>query len=318
MIKKKRKRKNPEIVRELKEIKKRTVKGKPREEYIYTYRYTNGQPASKKDETYAKSLRIPHKINNESLRIYPRGSRVLARYRDLKGRQIHKYSTKEISRKVQEKYKRGELFRKNSTKILGKIKKDIDPSTKQGQAALILYIISKTGLRIGSNSDTKADVKAYGISTLLNKHVKLLKNNKIKFDFIGKKGVRNSDLITDSKIHRALSKLKTEKWSQRIFNVSDTYIRNYLKSIDKRFIVKDFRTLKAYETAKKAIAKRKGPAPNEKTFKKWQKEVGDIVAKDLGNTRAIAINDYIDPKLWDKWRKPEWGPFIPTKLRKAD
>jgi len=317
MIRKRRK--NPkEIVRELKEIKKRTVKGKPKEEYIYTYRYTDGQPASKKDETYAKSLRIPNKINHESLKIYPQGSRVLAEYKDTKGRKVHKYSKKEISKNVKEKYKRGELFRKNSDKILSKIKKDINPATKKGQAALILYIISKTGLRIGSNSDTKADVKAYGISTLLNKHVKLLKNNKVKFDFIGKKGVRNSDLISDSKIHEALSELKDEKWSRRIFDVSDTYIRKYLKSIDNRFIVKDFRTLKAYDTAKKAIAKRKGPAPNEKTFKKWQKEVGDKVAKDLGNTRSIAINDYIDPNLWDRWRKPEWGPYIPIKIRGID
>lgn len=312
------KRKNP-IVRKLKKITKKRTKGKkPKEEYIYDYRYTTGQPISSKDEIYVKSLRIPNKINNESLTIYPKGSKVLAEYRDLKGRKIHKYSSSEISKNYFKKYKRGNLFIKEHKKIIRRLKKDINPDTKKGQAALILYIIYKTGLRVGSNRDTKADIKAFGISTLLNKHIKLRSPNRVQFDFIGKKGIRNKDIVKDSVIYSSLKKLKKNKWSHRIFDVSDSFIRKYLKSVDDRFVIKDFRTLKAYETAKKEISKRKGPAPNERTFKKWQKEVGDVVSKTLGNTRTVAINDYINPSLWDSWRKPEWGPFIPKKIKNKD
>lgn len=294
------------------------LNGKPKIIYNYSYHYPNGKRVTKTDEAWVTSLHIPNKINNESLRIYPKGSRVLAEYRDTKNRKIHKYSRKEIRGNVESKFKRVRAFLKSSLEILARIKEDIDPSTKNGQSALILYIISKTGLRVGSNSDTKAETKAYGISTLLNKHISLLPNNKIKFKFIGKKGVLNSSIIQDSIIWNNLSKLKSANWSESIFNVQSSYIRKYLSNIDNRFIIKDFRTLKANEIATLEIDKRKGPAPDEKTFKKWQKEVAIKVAKELGNTVNVALNDYIDPKLWNKWRQPEWGPFIPKKLIDKD
>ena len=100
--------------------------------------------------------------------------------------------------------------------------------------------------------------------------------------------------------------------------MSSSFVRGYLNSIDDRFNIKDFRTLKAYSIAKKEIDKRKGPAPDEKTFAKWQKEVADVVANKLGNTRAVALNDYINPSLWDKWRKKEWGSFLPKKMMAKD
>lgn len=294
------------------------LNGKPKIIYNYSYHYSNGKRVSKADEAWVISLHIPNKINNESLRIYPKGSRVLAEYRDTKNRKIHKYSRKEIRENVESKFKRVRAFLKSSPEILNRIKIDINPLTKEGQSALILYIISKTGLRVGSNSDTKAEIKAYGISTLLNKHISLLPNNKIKFKFIGKKGVLNSSIIQDSIIWDNLSKLKSTSWSEPIFNVQSSYIRKYLSNIDNRFIIKDFRTLKANEIASLEIDKRKGPAPDEKTFKKWQKEVATKVAKELGNTVNVALNDYIDPKLWNKWRQPKWGEFIPKKLIDKD
>lgn len=316
MIKRTRK-KNP-IRRIVKKVENKIVNDKPRTVYHYDYEHTDGKKITPEERLYVEKLFIPHRIDNESLTIYPRGSRVLAEYKDIKGRKIHKYSTKEIYKNYLEKYKRNKLFTKNYESVISHVKSDIDINTKEGQAALILYIIYKTGLRVGSESDTKAEQKAYGISTLLNKHIKILPNNKVKLEFIGKKGVINSTIISDPIIYTALKKLKGKNWSNKIFDVSCSYVRSYLNSIDDRFNVKDFRTLKAYSIAKKEIEKRKGPAPDEKTFAKWQKEVADTVASKLGNTRVVAINDYIDPSLWDKWRRKEWGSFIPKKLMVKD
>ena len=94
---------------------------------------------------------------------------------------------------------------------------------------------------------------------------------------------------------------------------------NNLVYVDSHHVkIKDFRSLKANTIARKIIDKKKGPAITEKKFKKWQLMVADYVAKKLGNTRNVALNDYIDPSLWNKWRKPEWGPFIPKKLKISD
>lgn len=313
-----RRKKNP-IKRKVRKIEEKVVNGKPKTTYFYDYSYDDSdKPITKEDKEYVEKLFIPHRIDHESLRIFPKGSRVLAEYNDIKGRKIHRYSQKEILQNVLEKYKRNKLFIKASPNIVKELKASINPNTDKGQAALILYIIYKTGLRIGSDTDTKADQKAYGVSTLLSKHVKFLAGNKVKLEFIGKKGVENSAIINDSIIYDALKKLKGKAYSTKLFKVSASYIRNYLASIDDRFNIKDFRTLKAYSVAQKEIEKRKGPAPDEKTFLKWQREVGDKVAKELGNTRTVAINDYINPTLWDKWRKKEWGDWMPKKLMKGD
>ena len=313
-----RRKKNP-IKRKVRKIEEKVVNGKPKTTYFYDYSYDDSdKPITKEDKEYVEKLFIPHRIDHESLRIFPKGSRVLAEYNDIKGRKIHRYSQKEILQNVLEKYKRNKLFIKASPNIVKELKTSINSNTDKGQAALILYIIYKTGLRIGSDTDTKADQKAYGVSTLLNKHVKFLAGNKVKLEFIGKKGVENSAIINDSIIYDALKKLKGKAYSTKLFKVSASYIRNYLASIDDRFNIKDFRTLKAYSVAQKEIEKRKGPAPDEKTFLKWQREVGDKVAKELGNTRTVAINDYINPTLWDKWRKKEWGDWMPKKLMKGD
>lgn len=319
MISLKRKpRKNP-IKRIIKKIEEKVVNGKPKTTYFYDYAYDDSnKKISKEDEEYASKLFIPHRIDNESLRIYPKGSKVLAEYKDIKGRKIHRYSQKEILQNVLEKYKRNKLFIKASPNIVKELKASINPNTDKGQAALILYIIYKTGLRIGSDTDTKADQKAYGVSTLLSKHVKFLAGNKVKLEFIGKKGVENSAIINDSIIYDALKKLKGKAYSTKLFKVNGNYVRNYLASIDDRFNIKDFRTLKAYSVAQKEIEKRKGPAPDEKTFLKWQREVGDKVAKELGNTRTVAINDYINPALWSKWRKKDWPDWMPKKLMRGD
>ena len=101
MISLKRKpRKNP-IKRIIKKIEEKVVNGKPKTTYFYDYAYDDSnKKISKEDEEYASKLFIPHRIDNESLRIYPKGSKVLAEYKDIKGRKIHRYSQKEILQNV--------------------------------------------------------------------------------------------------------------------------------------------------------------------------------------------------------------------------
>lgn len=293
--------------------------GKPKRLYTYNYRYTTGQNLNSEDADYVKSLKIPNKINNDSLIIYPQGSKVRFSYLDEKGRQIYGYSKSEIIKNYDAKYRRYRKFAKNYKPIVNQLLKDINSNDeRKAQAALILYIIYKTGLRIGSNNDTKANVKAYGISTLLNKHVKLSSPNLISFDFIGKKGVRNLTTIRDSLIYNELRKRKSSAWSNSLFDVSCNTVRKYLESIDDRFVIKDFRTLKANQEAEKLVSQRKGPAPNEKTFKKWQSEVAMRVAKKLGNTKNVALNDYIDPKVWQKWLPKGLEQWRPKKFIKDE
>jgi len=293
-------------------ISKKIVKGKKRPVYKFSWDI-DGKPAKKRHIEYAKKLGIPPDIDQNSVEVYwPKTPKQLASWKDKKGRKQTIYHPSFTADREIKKYKRYEKLNKDYNNIIKKIEKLFNSNKeKDKQSAIILYLIAKTGFRVGSNRDTLADKKAYGISTLLNKHIKII-GNKIILDFPGKKGVRNKKTIIDKKLSDTLKNYKTSNYSKRLFNVSDTYIRNVLDNISNyEYNIKDFRTLKANEIAKKEINKKKGPAINEKQFNKWQREVADKVAKELGNTRSIALNKYIDPKIWIKWRSPEWKIWMP-------
>ena len=72
-----------------------------------------------------------------------------------------------------------------------------------------MYSIYKTGFRPGTEKDTKADKKSFGIATMKKKHVKLKGNDKVEFDFVGKKGVKIQKEVKDKKLHNLIKDRKT-------------------------------------------------------------------------------------------------------------
>lgn len=243
-------------------------------------------------------------------------SEITATWRDSKGRFHASYSKAHSKGAAVEKFSRLKAFTKALPKIRRQINEDLsstDAATKE--TAEILYMIDKTGFRIGGTGETQAAVQAYGASTLLSKHVNA-NGDKVTFDFIGKKGVRIQKSLRDAKLAEIIASHKTSQWSQPLFENSNAgKVRTYLKRVAGDFVVKDFRTWNGTNVALRWIKKRKGPASSEAQFRKWQNEVGDRVSKHLGNSRSMALNAYIAPQVWSVWRKPEWGAWLPKDLR---
>lgn len=235
---------------------------------------------------------------------------------DSKNRLQRRYSKKHDQGAAAAKFERAKLFNSTIKKVRNQITRDLkSENAKQRELAAVVHLIDETGFRIGSLRDTKAEQQAYGATTLLGRHVTVV-GNKVKFDFIGKKGVRIVKTVTDDDLAKIISERKTSQWSQRIFDVGPGQVRRYLKEISGQdFDVKDFRTWHATRLALKLINKRKGPAPTETKFRLWQKEVGRKVSKFLGNTGGVAVGSYIDYHAWEPWRKPEWGVWKPKKLK---
>ena len=55
-------------------------------------------------------------------------------------------------------------------------------------------------------------------------------------------------------------------------------------------------------TAREMVAKMKPPR-SEKEYKKQVRAVAEAVAKRLGNTPIVALQSYISPTVFAKWRK---------------
>jgi DNA topoisomerase-1 len=172
---------------------------------------------------------------------------------------------------------------------------------RTSEEALVLYLISKTGFRIGSDSETLADVKAFGASTLRCSHIKI-ENNRINFDFIGKKGVRVTKTMKDVFLAGNIAGRCQGSRGRKIFKTTDDQIRAYLNSISdgSAFTVKDFRTYLGTLTAFRKIKTMAVPR-NYREFRKYRKEVGQKVAAELGNSTPIALNSYVSPEVFCAW-----------------
>ena len=191
--------------------------------------------------------------------------------------------------------------------VLPRIEQRISKDVSKSEEALVLYIISKTGFRIGSNDETLAKVKAYGVSTLLGKHVQI-NGDSISFDFIGKKGVHIQKQIKDPKIAALLAHKKKNE-EKPLFKVNDYEVRKYLGGISgHKFSPKDFRTHLGTRIAHEVI-QQLPPPTNEKEFKKFRFQIGDIVSKELGNTRSVALSSYISPEIFTS-KFPQFASLV--------
>lgn len=219
---------------------------------------------------------------------------IIAKGKDEKGRSQSIYPVKAGEERDAKKFKRLKDFTKDHPSIMEKVGNDL----KEKDEAKVLYLINKTGFRVGGDKDTGADVKAYGASTLMGSHVKV-DGNKTTFEFTGKKGVQQKHVVEDETV-ASFFKEKQGK-EERVFNTDSTKVRNYLKSISKSdFKTKDFRTYVATATALRAVQNIEPPKTQKEKDRKIL-EVAKIVSQKLGNTPVMARDSYIDPAVFKKW-----------------
>jgi len=201
---------------------------------------------------------------------------------DAKGRLQYIQDPVFKKRQSNKKFNRVNRLEKQINPIKSKILRDVD---KGNQEARVVYTIYKTGFRPGSDSDTLAERKAYGASTLLKNHVKLKPNNIVKFTFPSKKGGNVDQEIKDSRLSKII---KQQLTSKRLFGTDANKVRKYFSKITKnRFKLKDLRTLKAQNIAKQ-VSRKKDVTP---------KIIKEEVSLKLDNTPTVAGQAYINPRL---------------------
>ncbi len=219
--------------------------------------------------------------------------------KDAAGRTQYLYSSARTAKKAAQKWDRLKSFGKVVTVLDAAIEKKA-ARTDEG---MILDIIKHTGLRIGSDKDTKAKVKAYGVSTLLAKHVKV-EGDRVEFNFIGKEGVRNRRVIHDQQIADGMAKRlsKAKSPEDRLFNTTDDRVREEFHALPhaNSFLIKDWRTLIGTQTALAAMKKMPMPK-NAAQFIKYRRDIAKKIAIILGNTPSVALKYYCAPEVFSAW-----------------
>lgn len=225
---------------------------------------------------------------------------------DEKKRKQYRYHTKWSEVRNQTKFYKMYAFGKALPSIRANVEKDLKQKqfTKTKVLALIVKLLEETHIRIG-NQQYAAKNKTYGLSTLRTKHVDIYKN-KMKFEFVGKRGISHKVTVRDKKLIKLVNQCE-EIPGWELFKYYDefgekrtidsTMVNEYLQHISHDFFTaKDFRTwsgsLISFNTLKEI-----GITQDEKLIDKNILQAIDATSVALGNTRATSRKYYIHPHI---------------------
>lgn len=249
-------------------------------------------------------------------------ARVLAKGRDAKGREVRIYSAAHAEAAAAEKFARLKDFHDKVPQLVERAREtmlnDAAPRAQRDTAAAV-YLISQTGLRPGSEKDTKAEKKAFGATNLRAGHVEV-GDKSVTLNFTGKKGVDQSHEVTDPHLVSYLSSRAREGGSPdaRLFHTSPEAARAFVKSATgEHFKTKDLRTWVGTSTALRELKGRDAPR-TEKDLNRLRREVATKVSQRLGNTPSMALKAYIDPAVWPAVGGGKLGKGDPTDRELMD
>lgn len=258
----------------------------------------DGAPLTRELQKQLDEMHIPPGWFNVSVTNDPLAE-MIAVGQDSKGRWKYLYTEEYYEKKKIEKFVRVRKF----TNDMDMIKTNIDNGIANGDVeAFLLRLEDKTGIRVGSLVDTKADVQAYGLTTLEGRHV-AISGDGIFMDFIAKEGIRAEYQLTDEILAKFLDeRLAITARNEMLFpDVTEKTINRYLKKMSDgaNYTMKDYRTYNATQIAHTELQKYAGKVYTDKEKEKIIKAVNKEVSDFLHNTPAMAQKSYIDPMVWD-------------------
>lgn len=178
--------------------------------------------------------------------------------------------------------------------------------------AIVVALLAETLVRVG-NPEYARDNRSYGLTTLRNRHLELVKGGRARMRFRGKSGQQHEVDIDDTRLV-GLIKGCQQLPGQALFQYRDDdgalqpvdsgQVNAYLRdAMGTDFSAKDFRTWGGTVAALRHFAATALPeTPSERALAALQKEVVCEVATLLGNTPSVCRKAYIDPSVFDGWR----------------
>ena len=251
----------------------------------------------------------------------PRGH-LQATARDDRGRKQYIYHPDWNAHRDATKYDRLLQFAGVLGSIRGRVGRDLKLSgmPKDKVIATIVKLLDTTYIRIG-NEEYARENKSYGLTTLLNRHLKGRGVN-MKLVFKGKSGVVHEVPIEDKRIRKIVAECQ-DLPGQDLFayldDKGDAYgvrsedVNAYLQAIAQAEITaKDFRTWHGTVLATTFLA---GCEVGETEAERKRSVVAAVkaTAEALGNTVAVCRKCYIHPKILELFLDGKLK--LPTSIR---
>jgi DNA topoisomerase-1 len=267
-------------------------------------------------------LRIPPAWRDVHIAANPRAAIQVWGF-DVRGRKQYRYHRRAVERGELRKHYRVRQMARDLPVLRSRIDSDFRRAelSRERVCAGIIRIISDTFFRVGSDRYEREN-NTFGITTLRKSHV-TVDGDRVRFEYPGKRGIRQHRTIVSRAIARfILELLKTP--GRRLFrylrdgdwcDADARDVNEYLESLtDFPYTAKDFRTWGGTLRAATVLAEL-GPERNPRVRNKNVITTVRLVAAELGNTPAICRKSYVHPVVIARYLKS--GATIDLPSRRA-
>lgn len=291
----------------------------------FRYEDAKGNPIdSDRVRKRVQSLRIPPAWSNVRIAPSSRNSMQVVGM-DMEGRVQYLYQPEFVLAQQQKKFEKLLRFGKRLPALRQAVSEHLAEEgwSKERVCAVMLRLINDLHFRLGTEQSVRSH-RTYGITTLRNRHLRVLGDGTVEFQFVGKHHVRWHRPLLDKKMSALLLDIKALEGSRLFQYVSENGkpcpitpadVNRYIKTwMGAEFSAKDFRTWTGTLTAASALAEM-GKAENEKTIQRNIRQAVCHVAETLGNTPAVCKSAYIHPFVFDCYQR---GIVISAFRRRAE
>ena len=184
----------------------------------------------------------------------------------------------------------------------------LGPYERDWACAIAVGLVNHGWFRVGSERHARAS-RTYGITTLTKRHV-VVSGSELELRFRTKNKTLVRRKVENATLARALDALldlengaRLFRFEQEgeIFNLTAPVLNDYIgEHLGNGFTAKDFRTWGGTLLAATELAKH-GPPESETDAKRVLARVMRKVAKELGNTPAVARSSYVSPVVVESY-----------------
>jgi DNA topoisomerase-1 len=246
--------------------------------------------------------------------------------RDARKRKQYRYHPRWHEVRDENKYDRMLGFAKKLPAIRRKVAQDLGlPGLPREKVlATVVRLLETSMIRVG-NQEYKRQNNSFGLATLHNHHVNV-SGSSIRFEFRGKSGVRHLVDLDDRRLAKIIQQcrdLPGHELFQYIGDDGERYaidsadVNDYLRQIaGEEFSSKDFRTWAGTVLAARALGEFHSVDKKAQRKKNILQAI-EVVAKKLGNTKAVCRKCYIHPAVIESYTDGSLLQLLRRRAKKA-
>jgi DNA topoisomerase I len=243
--------------------------------------------------------------------------------RDARGRKVYLYHPRWREVRDAAKYERLAAFGDALPRIRERVEADLGQRgmPREKVLAAVVKLMEETSIRVG-NDEYRRENGSVGLTTMLDDHAQF-QGNKARLVFKGKHGKEHDIELTDRRLARIVKQCQDIP-GQELFQyydeegnhhaVGSTDVNEYIKEISGGdFTAKDFRTWNGTVLAMRFLRVCE-PCASATSGKRVVSGAIKNVARELGNTPAVARKAYVHPVVvnayLEGYLEPEAAPEV--------